>query len=118
MPYRYANTDIIVGGIMGVLGATMNQSATHNMLTSAGASLIGSAVNTHLLKSQERFLSGETALSTVLITGSSALAHMITDALIHKHHKPEMKIEIQHAPCKQSWTERAEAQQQDTILTR
>lgn len=122
--YRYAGADVIVGGIMGVLGATMNQSASQNMLTSASASLIGSAISTHVLKSQNRFFSSDTALSTVMITGSSVLSHMITDALIHKHHKPTVHISVEHpfgTTCDKqdrSWAERTEAAPQDTVLTR
>jgi hypothetical protein len=124
LPYRYAGVDVVAGGIMGMLGATMNQSAGSNLTTSALASLSGSAIGTYLTKSQEKFLSRQTALSTVLTTGTSALSYLVTDALIHKHHKPEMRIEIQHAsdkpcaPCKQSWAQRAETPAQDTTLTR
>ncbi|MFW0777668.1 MAG: hypothetical protein ACN2B6_08125 [Rickettsiales bacterium] len=85
-------SEIVIGGIFGVMGAAFNQSTMGNAGTSLGASLIGSAISVWPLKSQEKFWTRETALTGLNITASSVVTHLVAHALIKKHHNHQPVI--------------------------
>ncbi|MDX2113770.1 MAG: hypothetical protein SFW63_08590 [Alphaproteobacteria bacterium] len=96
--------DFTIGAAMGVLGAIFNQSATGNIASSAGASLLASAVAVWPFKVQDKFFSSNTALTAINVTVGSALAHLVTDALIHKHHKQPTIVLSPHCEhAEKSW---------------
>jgi hypothetical protein len=110
---RLIGTDLVIGAGMGVLGAIFNQSATGNLISTGGASLLTSALAVWPMKTQEKFFSRETALTALTIAGGSVVSHLITDAIIHRHHpKPTIIFAPQKecAPCAdKSWVQRMQS---------
>ena len=96
--------EMLIGGVMGALGAAFNQSAAGNLVSSAAASMLGSAISVWPMKTQEKFFSRETAVSALAISGGSVVSHLIVDAIIHRHHaKPTIVFAPDCNNSEKSW---------------
>jgi hypothetical protein len=96
--------ELLAGTALGVLNAATNTSGATNIVSTTAGSLGLSAAKVWPFKDQGRFFSSQTALTALNIVGSSAVSHLITDAIIHRHHaKPTIVFAPDCNNSEKSW---------------